>query len=317
MTKQRKVNHNSEIFETFKQVMINIPLLDAIKQVPFYAKFLKDLCTVKRKLNVKKKAFLAEQVSVILQNNNALKYKDPDCPTISSFIGEHKIKRALLDLGASVNLLPHSVFQSLNLSELDPTSVTLLLADKSIIVSRGIVEDVLVQVDKFIYRVDFVVLNTQPVETCNPIPVILGRPFLATSNALINCRNELMKLSFGNMTLEMNIFNICKQPGDDNDLQEVDLIEILVYGQFESTFSKTEFDKSEELQMIYFQEEIKDKKDTDNVVADHLSKLTIDSTSDITPIDNYFPDESLLSLSPMLWFANFINFLAFRYLPAQ
>jgi hypothetical protein len=90
-------------------------------------------------------------------------------------------------------------------------------------------------------------LNTQPVETCNPIPVILGRPFLATSNALINCRNELMKLSFGNMTLEMNIFNICKQPGDDNDLQEVDLIEILVNGQFGSTFSKTEFDKSEEL----------------------------------------------------------------------
>jgi len=105
MTKQRKVNHNSEIFETFKQVRINIPLLDAIKQVPSYAKFLKDLCIVKRKLNVKKKAFLAEQVSAILQNNNALKYKDPGCPTISCFIGEHKIERALLDLGASVNLL--------------------------------------------------------------------------------------------------------------------------------------------------------------------------------------------------------------------
>jgi hypothetical protein len=66
---------------------------------------------VKRKLNVKKKAFLTEQVSAILQNNNALKYKDPSCPTISCFIGEHKIERALLDLGASVNLLPYSVFQ--------------------------------------------------------------------------------------------------------------------------------------------------------------------------------------------------------------
>jgi hypothetical protein len=169
---------------------------------------------------------------------------------------------------------------------------------------------VLVQVDKFIDLVDFVVLDTQPVETCNPIPVILGRPFLATSNALINCRNGLMELSFENMTLEMNIFNICKQPGDDNDLQEVNLIEELVYDQFEYILSKTEFDESEELQMIYSQEEIKDKKGTDNVVADHLSKLTIDSTSDITPIDDYFPDESLLSLSPMPWFANFINFLA-------
>jgi hypothetical protein len=107
MTKQRKVNHNSKIFETFKHVRINIPLLDAIKQAPSYSKFFKDLCTVKRKLNVKKKAFLTEQVSAILQNNNALKYKDPGCPTISCFIGEHKIKRALLDLGAIlVNIQP-------------------------------------------------------------------------------------------------------------------------------------------------------------------------------------------------------------------
>jgi hypothetical protein len=157
MTKQRKVNYYLEIFETFKQVRINIPLLEAIKQVPSYAKFLKDLCTVKRKLNVKKKAFLVEQVSAILQNNNALKYKDPGCPTISCFTREHKIERALLDLGASVNLLPYSVFQSLNLGELKPTSVTLLLTDRYIKVPRGIVKDVLVQVDKFIYPVDFIV----------------------------------------------------------------------------------------------------------------------------------------------------------------
>jgi hypothetical protein len=169
---------------------------------------------------------------------------------------------------------------------------------------------VLVQVDKFIYPVDFIVLDTQPVEACNSFPVILGRPFLATSNTLINCRNGLMKLSFENMTLEMNIFNICKQPEDDNHSHEVDVIEELVYDQFESTLSKTEFDESEKLQMIYSHEEIKDKKGTRNVVADHLSRLTTDSRSDITPIDNYFPDESLLSLSPMPWFANHINFLA-------
>jgi hypothetical protein len=266
---------------------------------------------------VKKKAFLAEQVSAILQNNNALKYKDSGCPTISSFTGEHKIKKALLDLGASVNLLPYSVFQGLNLGELKPTSVTLLLADRSVKVLRGIVEDVLVQVDKFIYPMDFIVFDTQPVKACNSFPVILGRLFLATSNALINCRNRLMKLSFENMTLEMNIFNICKQPGDDNDLQEVDLIEELVHDQFESTLSKIEFDESEDLQMIYSQEEITDKKGTENVDTDHLSRLTIDLTSDITPIDDYFPDESLLSLSSMPWFAKKINFLATGDLPTH
>jgi len=139
--------------------------------------------------------------------------------------------------------LPYSVFQSLNLGELKPTSVTLLLADRSVKMPRGIVEDVLVQVDKFIFPVDFIVLDTQPVEACNSIPAILGRSFLATSNALINCRNGLMKLSFGNMTLEMNVFNICKQPGYDNDLQDVDFIEKLVYDQLESTLSKIELDE--------------------------------------------------------------------------
>jgi hypothetical protein len=75
----------------------------------------------------------------------------PGCPTISCFIGEHKIERALLDIGASVNLLSYSVFQNLNLGDLKPTSVTLLLADRSVKVPKGIIKDVLVQVDKFIF----------------------------------------------------------------------------------------------------------------------------------------------------------------------
>ena len=89
---------------------VNIPLLDVNKQVLSYAKFLKDLCMVKRKHKVQKKVFLAEQVSSILSTNNALKYKDPGCLTISYIIGDHKIGHALLDLSASINLLPYSVY---------------------------------------------------------------------------------------------------------------------------------------------------------------------------------------------------------------
>jgi hypothetical protein len=124
-------------------------------------------------------------------------------------------------------------------------------------VPRGIVEDVLEQVDKFIYLIDFIVLDTQPVKACNSFLVILGRSFLATFNALINCRNGLMKLSFGNMTLEVNIFNICKQARDDNDLQEVDFTKKLVHNQFQTTSSETEIDESDDVQMVYFQEESK------------------------------------------------------------
>ncbi|KAH9780119.1 hypothetical protein KPL71_007961 [Citrus sinensis] len=194
---------------------------------------MKDLCTVKRKHKVQKKAFLVEQISFILSTNSALKYKDPGCPTISCIIGDHKIGHALLDLGASVNLLPYSMYQQLNLSELKPTSTTFLLADRSIKVPRAIIEDVLVRVDKFIYPMDFIVLETEPIANeCKQIPVILGRPFLTTTNTLINCRNEVMNLSFGNMTLELNVSNMCKQPhhqeDDDNENEEIDLIELII-----------------------------------------------------------------------------------------
>jgi hypothetical protein len=191
-----------DILEVFKQVQINIPFLDAIQQIPSYAKFLKDLVTVKRKTNVPKKAFLTEQVSSILQCKLPIKYKDLGCPTITCMIGVSQIERALLDLGASVNLLPYSVYVQLGLGELKPTTMTLQLADRSVKVPRGIVEDVLIKVDKFYFPVDFIVLDTEPIHNLgSQIPVILGRPFLATANALINCRTGVMKISFRNMTV--------------------------------------------------------------------------------------------------------------------
>ncbi|KAL6333991.1 hypothetical protein AAG906_000042 [Vitis piasezkii] len=97
---KKGIKNASEILEVLRQVKVNIPLLDMIKQVPTYAKFLKDLCTIKRGLNVNKKAFLTEQV----------------------------VEKALLDLGASVNLLPYCIYKQLGLGELKPTSITLSLA---------------------------------------------------------------------------------------------------------------------------------------------------------------------------------------------
>ena len=183
-----------------------------IKQVPTYAKFFKDLCTVKRGLNVDKEAFLTEQVSAIIQCKNPVKYKDPGCPTISVNIGGTCVEKALLDLGAIINLLPYSMYKQLGLGELKPTSITLSLADRSIKIPKGTVEDVLTQVDKFYYLMEFVVLDTEPVVAgANYVPIILGRPFLATSNAIINCQNGVLQFTFGNMTLELNIFHLSKK----------------------------------------------------------------------------------------------------------
>ena len=190
---KKKTINQAEILEVLRQVKVNIPLLDMIKQVPTYVNILKDLCTMKRGLNVDKKAFLTEQVSAIIQCKTPVKYKDPGCPTISVNIGGTCVEKALLDLGANLNLLPYSMYKHLWLGELNPTSITLSFADRSIKIPKGTMEDVLIQVDKFYDPVDFVVLDTEPAAVgANYVPIILGRPFLATSNAIINFQNGVM-----------------------------------------------------------------------------------------------------------------------------
>ena len=234
LRKKKNSVNQTEMLEVLRQVKVNIALLDMIKQVPTYAKFLKDLCTVKRGFNVSKKAFLTEQVSAIIECKTPVKYKDPRCPTISVNIGGISVEKALLDLGASVNLLPYSMYKQLGLGELKPTSITLSLADRSIKIPKGTIEDVLIQVDRFYYPVDFVVLDTEPVAVgANHVPIILGRPFLATSNAIINCRNGVMQLTLGNITLELNIFHLSKRhmyPVED-DCEEVFIIDTILEEQ--------------------------------------------------------------------------------------
>ena len=163
----QKVNQNFKIFEVLKQVNVNIPLLDAIKQIPSHAKFFKDLCIVKRKLNVHKKAFFTKQVSAIIQNNRPPKFKDLGCHTISCVIGNSKIEKALLDLGASVNLLPYLAYKQLGLGELKPTSIILQLVNRFVIVPKGVVEDVLVQVENFYFPFDFIILDMHHVSNAN------------------------------------------------------------------------------------------------------------------------------------------------------
>ena len=133
-----------------------------------------------------------------------------------------------------MNLLPYSMYKHLGFGELKPTSITLSLADSSIKIPKGTIEDVLIQVDKFYCLVDFVVLETEPVVVgANHVLIILGRPFLATSNSIINCRNGVMQLTFWNMNLELNIFHLSKrhmQPMED-DCEEVCIIDTILEEQ--------------------------------------------------------------------------------------
>ena len=112
------------------------------------------------------------------------------------------------------------MYKQLGLGQLKPTNITLSLADRSVKIPKGIVEDVLVKEDNFYYPVDFVVLDTDPMaESTHQVPIILGRPFFLTTNAIINCRNGVMQLTFGNMTLELNIFHLSnkEKPAEDKE----------------------------------------------------------------------------------------------------
>ena len=237
---KKKASQQAGILEVLRQVEVNIPLLDIIKQVPAYAKILKDLCIIKKGLGIEKKAFLTEQVSAIIQSKNPVKYKDPGSPTISVNIGGNCIDKSLLDLGASVNLLSYSMYKQLGLGELKPTNITLSLVDRSVKIPKGIVEDVLVKIDKFYYPVDFVVLDTEPIASePNHVPIILGRPFMATTNTIINCRNGVMQLTFGNMTLELNIFHLNNKhslPENENQISD----EVVSNGQYAGNESAQE-----------------------------------------------------------------------------
>ncbi|KAL6328471.1 hypothetical protein AAG906_038346 [Vitis piasezkii] len=378
-----------EILEVLKQVKINIPLLDMIKKVSAYAKFLKDLCTMKRRIKLSKKAFLTEQVSAIIENKAMVKYKDPGCATILVQIGDSFVERALLDLGASVIFLPYSIYKQLGLGELKATTITLSLADRSIKVPREVVKDVLVQIEKFYYPVDFVVLDIEPLKK-----------------------------------LEMNVFNLCKQPMDHDDVEDEEacLIEALVQeyieklmeeniDEFFSTIVKKErvevatkwkekciiqslnsvendeettltedqeikllkvlkenertidptkielisklplpttikknsyglkhvkkaFERLESLLtatpidakarlirwILLLQEfniQIKDKQGVENVVANHISRVKVESHFEKAQINHEFPDDTLCAMEKLPWFANIVNYLATRELSSE
>ena len=249
LTSPSKGKNFNEIGEILRKVTINIPLLDAINQIPSYAKYLKELCTVKRQLNVRKKSFSTEHVSTVVQHNSPLKLKDPGSPTITCVIGTKVINDALLDLGSSVNLMPYSVYLQLGLGEMKPTTVVLQLADRSMAKPRGFIEDVLVQVDKFYYPVDFVVLDLKGAKPGKGSDLILGRPFLATCNAIINCRDRQLKLSFGNMKIELNIFKTCKIVPNLEEAEEVNNIKTCVneffIDEFEKPFHSIDFENKE------------------------------------------------------------------------
>ncbi|XP_016504622.1 uncharacterized protein LOC107822585 [Nicotiana tabacum] len=186
--------------EVLKQVYVNILFTEVLSQMPAYAKFMKEILSKKQKVEETSVVKLKEHCSAILKNKLPKKCGDRGSFTIHCSLGSTKFKNSLCDLGASINLMPLSIFRKLEgeIGEIRSILVSLQLANQTTIISEGIVEAVLVRVDKFVFPVNFIVVN---MEENREVLLILGRPFLATGRAILDIQERQLMLRVGDERL--------------------------------------------------------------------------------------------------------------------
>ncbi|RDX66514.1 hypothetical protein CR513_54707, partial [Mucuna pruriens] len=200
----KRFDTDKDLPNLFKKVEINISLLDSIKQIPKYAKFLKELCMHKKKLKGSIK--MGGIVSALIRNEDVTassqqvlpkKCRDPGIFSAPCTIGGYTFVDAMLDLGASVNIMPASIYKSLNFGDLEPTRMIIQLANKSVVLTLGILKDVLVQVNNLIFPADFYVLDMEDEASEKGSILILGRPFFMIAWTKIDVHASTLSMEFG------------------------------------------------------------------------------------------------------------------------
>ncbi|XP_021743124.1 uncharacterized protein LOC110709222 [Chenopodium quinoa] len=205
-----------------KSLHVSVPFVDAMKEMPHYSKFLKDLLKGRREVET---VNLTANCSVILSSKLPTKLQYPGSFSIPGSINEVYLGKALCDLGASVSLMPFLVYQKLNVGSLSPTNITLQLADRSTKLPIEKVKDMPLRVGKFTFAVEFYVLEMDEDER---IPIILGRPFLATSKAIIDVKEGKMTLKVDNDSIEFALNKVMRQLSSSNECFRIDTIENLM-----------------------------------------------------------------------------------------
>ncbi|XP_019230593.1 PREDICTED: uncharacterized protein LOC109211513 [Nicotiana attenuata] len=200
--------------DMLKKLYVNIPFTEVLTQMPAYAKFLKEILSSKRKLEETTVVKLNAHCSAILQKRILQKCGDPRSFTIPCLLVSEKFDKALYGSGASINLMPLSVFRKLEgaLGVIKSIPASLQLADQTTILPEGIIEDILVRVDKFVFLVDFILVD---MEVNKEAPLILWRPFLCTGRSILDiCDGQLM-LRVVNEKVVFQMKRMMKYPTDE------------------------------------------------------------------------------------------------------
>nr|GEY67545.1 reverse transcriptase domain-containing protein [Tanacetum cinerariifolium] len=266
-----------KFWQMFKQLHINITLAVALILIPKYHKMLKVLLSNKEKLLELANTPLNENCSAVILKKLLEKFRDPRKFLISCGFSELKCK-ALANLGASINLMPLSVWKKLGLPELIFTRMTLEVANRAICTPTGIARDVFVLVGKFTFPADFVIVDY---ESDPRVPLILGKPFLRTVRALIDVHREEMILCDGDERLALNMRHDTSSYSNQPQKESINMINIFN-------------DSSEEMDSI-----LKDSVDEDNLVD--LNDNLVDT------IPEMFTDEHALDYSSPLLYDEYEN----------
>lgn len=230
LKKEQSEKQFGKFLDVFKKLQINIPFAEALEQMPTYAKFMKEILSKKRRIVDDESVMLTEECSAILQRKLPQKLKDPGSFSIPCTIGDRTFGKALCDLGASISLMPLSIFKRLGIGQIKNTMMTLHFADRSVKHPYGIVEDVLVKIDKFIFPVDFVVLD---MEEDSDIPLILGRPFLATGRALIDVADGTLTLNVQDEKVTFNVLKAMEHPKGEEGCYRIEILDSIVNRSFQ------------------------------------------------------------------------------------
>ncbi|GKB53413.1 reverse transcriptase domain-containing protein [Tanacetum coccineum] len=215
LRKEKEEAQQKKFLENLKQLNINLPFIEALSQMPKYAKFLKGLLTNKTRLEEACKIIMNKRCSAVLLNKLPSKEKDPGSFTIPRDIVQLHIDNVLADLGGSISLMPYTMYKKLGLGEPKATRMSLELVDRSIQYLREkLIENVLINVNKFVLPIDFVILD-MPEDS--RLPIILGRPFLATARAMIDVFNKKITLRVGDDEVIIDVDRSIKRPTIKDD----------------------------------------------------------------------------------------------------
>ncbi|XP_042023057.1 uncharacterized protein LOC121770386 [Salvia splendens] len=238
----RKRDATIHVASLFKDVEVKVSLLTALKMSPI-SKFINDYLA--GKVNEEGRVITEENVSVVIQRSDLPSKKtDPGISTLPISIGDIQMEHAMCDLRASINVLSYSIYKKLGEAKLVDTDIMIQLADRSCIHPEGILEDVIVKVNNFLYPADFFVIKMSEPAAKKSSGVLLGRPFLSTASTIIDVRNGTISLDFNGEQFTFNIDEAMKRPRDSENVHSVDIVEPLVQEYLEEEFLQRQFTDS-------------------------------------------------------------------------